>query len=224
MSKYIDQDYYYQSTQGSKVSSLLLETLQTIIYALAISIILYLFFVIPNQVEGKSMYPTLNSTSINDVLLTNKFVQIAGGPGHLLPDYNYQRGDMVVFRLPSEDTDLVKRVIGLPGDRVKINDGRVIVNDEVLVEEYLPAGLRTEPYTGGFFSEGLEKRVPENYYFVLGDNRKNSLDSRTTQVGFVSRELIKGTPFIRILPLDQFGLLSQGEIRAVPESEIFENN
>lgn len=192
---------------------LLIDALQTIIFSLSVSVIVYLFFAIPNQVDGLSMSPNLHD---NDVLLTNKFIQIAGGEGHLFVDYDYKRGDMVVFQQPNRP-DLVKRIIGLPGERIMIKGGRVFINGKVLLEDYLPTGVTTDP--SSFLSEGKEKTIPPGSYVVMGDNRGNSRDSRTQEVAFVKREYLKGSPFLRIYPLKRFGLLSQGESKLVSETD-----
>lgn len=200
-------EFNYEVNTAGRRGGLLIEALQTIVFALAISVVIYLFFAIPNQVEGLSMYPTLHD---REILLTNKFLQIAGGPNGVFKDYNYQRGDIVVFQQPDRP-DLVKRVIALPGDRIKIENNRVYINGAAIVEDYLDPGVVTEP--GPFLPNGVEKRVPENNYFVMGDNRTNSRDSRTEEVGFVDRKYMKGSPFIRILPLSNFGLFQRGTTR-----------
>jgi len=192
-----------------KTGGLLVDVLQTIIIALGLSVIIYLFLAIPNQVDGTSMTPTLLD---KDVLITNKFIQIFGGPDNIISSYDYRRGDIVVFEQPDRP-DLVKRVIGLPGDRIKIQDGKVYINGEVQIEEYLPSGRRTE--AGPFIAEGSEKLVPTGSYFLMGDNRGNSKDSRTLEVGFVKREYLKGSPFLRLFPLASLGVLQRGTYRAV---------
>jgi signal peptidase I len=197
----------YNTKVGPKAGGLLIDALQTIVFALGLSVVIYLFLAIPNQVDGLSMMPNLHN---GEILITNKFIQIAGGPGKLFPGYDYQRGDIVVFQQPNRP-DLVKRIVGLPGDRIKIEGGRVFINGKVLAEDYLPAGRRTDP--GDFVTEGVEKRVPEGHYFLMGDNRGNSKDSRTSEVGFVRREYIKGSPFLRVLPVQTLGLLTRGESR-----------
>lgn len=212
--KLSDQITGYEISTKAKAGGLLIEALQTVLFALALSIVVYLFFAIPNKVEGESMFPYLED---DDILLTNKFIQISGGEGNLFSDYDYQRGDLVVFQKP-EAPDLVKRIIAVPGDRIRIEDGQVILNDNVLIEEYLPDGRRTAP--GDFMENGVEREVPENEFFVMGDNRSNSRDSRTSSVGFVRREYIKGTPFLRVLPLNRFGLLNAGTVKQIPVEDI----
>lgn len=194
-------------TGGILVGGLLVESLQVIIYALAMSVVIYLFIAIPNQVEGLSMHPNLDS---GDILLTNKFIQIGGGKENLIESYDYERGDMVVFKQPNRP-DLVKRIVGMPGESFKIENGRVYIDGQVLIEDYLPEDVATEP--GRFLQEGREKTIPPDSYVVLGDNRSNSRDSRTLEVGFVKREHFKGRPFLRILPLDNASLIRTGEYR-----------
>lgn len=201
--------FNYNTETVPRRGGLLLDALQTIVVALAISVVVYLFLAIPNQVDGLSMYPNLQD---KEILLTNKLIQILGGPNNALPSYNYQRGDIVVFQQPDRP-DLVKRVIGLPGEKIKVENGRININGKVLIEEYLAAGLVTDP--GSFLSEGLEKTVPPDSYAVFGDNRPNSKDSRSAEVGFVKREYLKGASFIRLFPLNKFGLLERGKYQEV---------
>ncbi len=201
----------YKSPQSG---GMLIEVLQTVVFALAVSVVVYLFFAIPNQVEGQSMDPNLGDSQI---LLTNKFIQIIGGSQGVVSGYDYQRGDIVVFQQPGKP-DLVKRIIGMPGERVKIKDGRVIVNGNVLIEEYLPSNRRTEP--GTFLPNGVEKRIPDDSYFVMGDNRGNSKDSRFSEVGFINRRYLKGSPFIRVFPMNDFGILPRGSYKEVPENQL----
>lgn len=211
----INDQLNYNTGGLLKPSGSLIDILQTVIFALAISIFVYLFLAIPNQVQGLSMYPTLDDS---EILLTNKFIQISGGEGRIFSDYNYQRGDMVVFQQPGR-ADLVKRIIGLPGERIMLREGSVIIDDQVLIEEYLPAGVRTN--SGEFLPEGVEKLIPQSHYVVMGDNRSNSKDSRFQDVGFVAREHIKGSPFLRVSPLDKFGLLARGEYRTNAVEQVF---
>ncbi len=209
-----DNPFAYNQNVGEntpKTGGFLIDALQVVVFALAISVVIYLFLAIPNQVDGSSMYPNLHD---KEILLTNKLIQIAGGPGKIFSGYDYQRGDIVVFQQP-ERPDLVKRVIGLPGETVKISNNKVVVEGNVLIEDYIPQGTPTEP--GTFLTDETEKTIPEGYYMVLGDNRTNSKDSRSAEVAFVSREHMKGAPFIRLLPFNQFGLLKRGEIQMVSE-------
>jgi signal peptidase I len=183
------------------------DIIQGFVVFLALLVIAYLFFVIPSQVDGSSMYPNLVD---NEILLTNRLVQIIGGPGKPFKNYDYQRGDIVVFKLENFEKDLIKRVIGLPGDTVMIKDYKVFVNGELLNEQYIDfANYPTEE--DSFMQEGIAKTVPEGYYFVLGDNRPGSKDSRNADVGFVERKRIKGSPFLRLYPFNKLTYLKRGE-------------
>lgn len=141
------------------------------------------------QVEGPSMNDTLQDS---DRLLLNKFT-------YRIRDLD--RFDIVVFAYEYEtDTDYIKRIIGLPGEKVRIDwDGQIWINDELLEENYgkevmASPGIAEEEITLG-----------ENEYFVLGDNRNNSSDSRDPDVGVVTKEQIKGNAWLRIMP--NFGLI-----------------
>ncbi len=185
--------------------------LVTILLALFGTTFIVQAFKIPSQ----SMEPTL---LIGDHLLVNKF--IFGGQGawyeKFLPYRAIRRGDIIVFKFPFDDhPHYVKRVIGLPGDRVRIINQRVYVNDEPLSEPYVVHDPHYEdpfgdnfPPSGRYFAEiGLrpewaeqllgqvehgELVVPPDNYFVMGDNRDRSWDSRYW--GFVNRTAVMGRP------------------------------
>ena len=134
-------------------------------------ILIRLFVVTPVRVDGASMNPTLSN---NQILLLNKM------------DKNYKRFDVIVFN--HNGNKLVKRIIGLPGDKVTYSDNKLYINDKLVKENY------TRKDTDDFISD----KVPSDMYFVLGDNRSNSLDSR--YIGFVDKSDIEGVVNISILP------------------------
>jgi signal peptidase I len=162
------------------------------------------------KVDGLSMYPTLED---GEYLIVNKLAyaevdmdrlgnfvpfveagddptrQVFGGP---------ERGDIVVLEDPREqNTDLIKRIIGLPGETIEIVDGEVYINDFLL----------TEPYIKQEWDDTKEKiLIPEGYYFVMGDNRSNSLDSRNGGIGLISEDLIIGKAALTYWPRSKFGL------------------
>ena len=148
-------------------------------------------FIKPTLVRGDSMYSTLEE---GDYLIINRMSYKFKDP---------ERGDIIVFEsdLQQEDgsnKDLVKRVIGVSGDRVKIENSKVYVNGEEL----------TEPYIHDEVTEGdIDTVVPEDSVFVLGDNRDISLDSRYSEVGFIDNSDILGKVFIRLYPFNKIGLL-----------------
>jgi len=135
------------------------------------------FIVTPVRVSGTSMYPTLNN---GEILLLNKL------------DKDYERMDIVVFDYNKER--LIKRVIGLPGERVEIKENIIYIND-VAIEDY-DANVETKDYQ-------LNITIPDGYYFVLGDNRFNSIDSR--YIGLISEDELIGTAAIRLFPFTKFG-------------------
>lgn len=202
-----------QHRQGLSVTEYIESLLFTILIALFATTFVVQAFKIPSQ----SMEPTL---LVGDHVLVNKF--IFGGTGawydKLLPYRAIRRGDIIVFKFPFDDhSHYVKRVIGLPGDRIRIANERVYVNDKPLNEPYVihsppaedPFDVNfppTYPYTyetllrpewaaviADYIHDG-ELVVPANHYFVMGDNRDDSSDSRYW--GFVDRDAIMGTPML----------------------------
>jgi signal peptidase I len=166
------------------------------------------------RVEGISMQPNFAS---GQVLVVNRlaYLHIEGAPlAHLLPttaqgsiDYLFggpQRGDIAIFLSPVEPgVDYIKRVIGLPGDKVAVHDGHVYVNGELLTEAYIefPADYR-------FPLKGDSMTVPQDSYFVLGDNRPESLDSHFGW--FVPVENLVGRAWLRYWPLGEVSVLQPG--------------
>jgi signal peptidase I len=129
------------------------------------------------RVDSFSMEPTLFK---GDYVVVNKLSYKIGSP---------ERGDIVVFRYPpSPDEQYIKRVVGLPGDRIHISDGEVFVNDDLLIEPYL--GVSTK--------SGGDWVVPEDSLFVMGDNRNNSSDSRVW--GMVPFDNLVGKAFVVYWP------------------------
>ena len=176
-----------------KIGSFFLDLTETVVIALAIFVLVYLFLFQPHQVRGNSMYPNFHD---GDYLLTDKISYRLHEP---------KRGDVVVFRAPkNEEYDYIKRIIGLPGERIKIERGKVFINDQILEEPYLPKDYVTT--TGRLWQtkkEGI--LLPEGHYFVLGDNRGHSSDSR--QWGPVPEKNIIGKAWLRYWPIDRWGLI-----------------
>jgi len=158
-------------------------------FSLLIAVILIVFIYQPVKVEGTSMMPTL----VNDErIFINKFTYHYGlGEIH--------RGDMVVFWYPLDTTkSYIKRIIGVPGDTVRIDEGEVYLNGRKLAEGYVPDLFRDRNSWG-------PRQVPPDDYFVLGDHRNSSNDSRTW--GFVDRKYIYGKAVFVYWPLDKLGVL-----------------
>lgn len=142
------------------------------------------------QVDGNSMYPSLSD---KDNLIVEKLSYRFRDPA---------RYDIVVFPYKyMENTYYIKRLIGLPGETVQVIDGYVYINGEKLDEEY-GAEVMNNP---GIASEPIELGADE--YFVLGDNRNHSSDSRDPSVGIIKREDLVGRAWVRIYPFDKIGVI-----------------
>jgi len=167
------------------------EFIEAFVFAAAIFVVAYLVLFQPNQVKGSSMYPTFKD---GEYIFTDKISYRMGLP---------KRGDVVVFRSPkNNDIDFIKRIIGTPGERVKISGGKVYVNGERLDESgYLDPSVYTGPES--YMAEGQEMIVPDGQYFVMGDNRPHSSDSR--DFGPVTTNEFVGKVFFRYWPIDRFG-------------------
>ena len=137
----------------------------------------------PVRVDGDSMKDTLHN---NDILILNKL------------DKSYKRFDIVVVNY--NNTKLVKRIIGMPGENISYKDNELYINDK----KY--ADIETSR-TFDFSLEELYalERIPDNYYFVMGDNRGNSLDSRDYRVGLIKKEDIVGVTIFRLFPFNKIG-------------------
>lgn len=157
----------------------------SVVLAMLVIILLYQ----PVKVEGTSMMPSLGD---EERIFVNKFVYRFG-----IQDIH--RGDMVVFWFPADTTkSYIKRVIGLPGDVIEIRDGGVWINDQPLEEQYVPDDFRSR--------DTMEPRiVPEDSYYVLGDHRNSSNDSRAW--GPVHRRYVYGKAVFVYWPIERIGPL-----------------
>lgn len=184
-----------ESRQGLWVEGLRL--FRDIFLIVVVLVLIGVFAVQPVVVEGTSMVPQLHD---GERLLVNKIVYYnieSVSWGHI------NRGDIVVFWYPKEpDKSYVKRVIGLPGETVEVKNGRVLINGNELNEDYLDyehnQSLPTWP----------AKKVDDHYYFVMGDNRDNSSDSRYW--GLVPQKYVYGKAFFRYWKPQDMGFLKHG--------------
>lgn len=175
-----------------KQKSQLRELFETIVSAVLIAAFIMIFIARAYTVNGDSMLPTLHH---GERLLVDKISYRFLEPA---------RGEIIVFKNPSNPSEqFVKRVIGLPGDKVAIIQGVVYVNDQPIEENYTLAPARI-----GFSPQV----VPEGTYFVLGDNRNNSEDSRFSRVGFLPREMIIGRAIWRYWPLNSISIMRRPEV------------
>lgn len=176
-----------------KIYFFLLDIAQTLILAAAAFVVVYMFLFRPFEVKGDSMFPNLHDS---EYLVTSVIGQRVGDP---------KLGDIIVFKAPNEpDKDFIKRVIGTAGDSVSVSNGSVYVNGRLLDESaYLNPDIKT--YGGSFLREGESVMVPDGYFFVLGDNRSYSSDSR--EWGFVPKRNIIGSSFFIYWPINNAGLI-----------------
>lgn len=173
-----------------KVIEFVMDILETITFVGSIFIVIYLFVFQPHQVKGASMDPTFHD---GQYIITSKIAYRLDKP---------KLGDVVVFKSTQDiDYEFIKRIIAVPGDRVKIKDGVVFVNGNPLTEYYTQSP--TNPFSNGFIREDEEISIPQGAYFVLGDNRIRSSDSRDW--GFVPYNAIVGKVIFRYYPFDKIG-------------------
>ena len=200
------------------------ETTKTVLYAVVIALFVRTVFAEPFSIPSGSMIPSL---LVGDYLFVSK--RSYGYSRHSLPlsiplikgrifYTEPKRGDVIVFKMPSDNrTDYIKRLIGLPGDRIQMKNGRLYINGDMVERiaegeyvmrdrngeamrfekytEVLPEGYRhsiIESSDEGMFDDTEEFIVPEDHFFMMGDNRDNSLDSRSVNVGFVPKVNLVG--------------------------------
>lgn len=160
-----------------------------LLVSVVIAIVVILFIYQPVKVEGTSMMPALED---QERIFINKFV-------YRFSLGQIERGDMIVFWFPQDPSkSYIKRVIGMPGDTVDVDNGKVRINGRLLEESYVPEEYRDHVSMP-------PARVPEDQYFVLGDHRSSSNDSRSW--GMVPRRYIYGKAVFVYWPLDKLGVL-----------------
>lgn len=209
--------YNYKSSKKLRMNNFIKETvnmLLSVLVAFFLFIFIRTFLFFPFEVVGQSMEPTLLS---GDRLILNRLG-------------NVDRFDVVVFPAPDDPDsgeEYVKRIIGLPGDEIRYESDKLYINGNLINERYLepskeelqkklkenPEQVNFTQITNDFslldISSGDSAVVPPDTYFVLGDNRQNSKDSRV--FGFLNQETVEGTASLRIWPLDRIGFLEKNE-------------
>jgi signal peptidase I len=181
-----------QPKESTSLGAHVVDFIQTLVVFAAIGTAIYFFIAQPHKVSGSSMVPNFHN---GDYIITDKVSYKVGEP---------KRGDIIVFKNPRDESqDFIKRIIGVPGDKVKVQNGKVFVNGDQIPEPYLPNGLFTE--NRQYFTEGKEVTVEPGKFVVFGDNRPHSSDSR--EWGFITKEEIIGKVFLRYWPANQVGLI-----------------
>lgn len=169
------------------VKNEIISWIKLIVTAFLIAFVLKTFIFQIAYVKGPSMEPTLYQ---GQVLIVSKLSYRIGTP---------KREDIVVINDKIEHKDLIKRVIGMPSETIDIKDGSVYIEGDLLTEDYIQVPT--------YENEFKKSTVPEDKYFVLGDNRVESRDSRSNSLGFVNRENIIGKAVFRLWPLNKAGTI-----------------
>ncbi|MEI3300584.1 MAG: signal peptidase I [Eubacterium sp.] len=159
-----------------------------VVIAIVIALIITNFVASHTKVEGNSMESTLEN---GDDIIVEKFSYITSDP---------ERYDIIVFR-ESESVNYIKRVIALPGETIQITEGKIYINERAVFDAYGNAKMED----GGIAEKPI--KLGQDEYFVLGDNRNASKDSRDKTVGVIKRDQIIGKAWLRVLPFDNFGKL-----------------
>ncbi len=180
------------------------DSVQVIVIALAIFIIFYLFIVSPHTIDGVSMQPNFCN---GDLILADK----------ISPRFkSYHYGDVIVFK-HDEAADYIKRIIGIGGDRIKVSNDKIYRNDVLLDEPYLPQGRLTKVQPGDGLIENEDYTVPEGKFFVFGDNRSNSTDSRRFLAIDPNINTIKGRVVVVMWPIDRARIFHDEVVQPVNE-------
>jgi len=185
-----------ETKKDIKTKGKLRENIEAIVIAVILALFIRTFVVQAFKIPSGSMKPTLQ---IGDHILVNKFIYGVKLPfimTKIIPVTEPTHGDIIVFKYPQDpDKDFIKRVIGVPGDTVKVRNKKIYINN---VQLSIDHGVHSDPR---IIPGQMNQRdnfgpvtVPENSYFVMGDNRDNSYDSRFW--GFVGEKAIKGKAFI----------------------------
>lgn len=178
----------------SKAGDNFIDFIQSLVLFGAIFAIIYLFIAQPHKVSGHSMDDNFHD---GDFIITEKISYRFGIPKHL---------DVIVFKNPrNESEDYIKRIIGLPGDTVRLSNNQIFVNGKLIDEPYLSKNTVTGG--GSYLNDGDTVTVGPDQYLVFGDNRGHSSDSR--EWGTVKKELVKGKVFFRYWPIPKIGLTHQ---------------
>ena len=167
-----------------------LSYIKVIVIAVILALFMRTFLFNIVRVQQTSMYPTVKP---NDIILSSSLYRFKK---------DFKRGDIVVFKSPSENKMLIKRIVGLPGEKVEIYDGSIYIDGKLLEEKY----FKEKPYT---LSPTSEFEVQADELFVLGDNRSpdGSVDSRT--FGPIKIKNIRSHPFYRIFPINSKKLINE---------------
>ncbi len=192
-----------EETWSSKLKNNLTELIEFTAIVGAIVVVLHFFIAEPHKVSGSSMVPNFID---GDYIITDKVTKRFS---------SFDRGEVIILKNPRKPSDaFIKRVIGLPGEKIKVEKSHVYINGNLLPEPYLPTGTNT--LGGAYLPEGEEKTIPANFYIVMGDNRTASSDSR--EWGPVDKDGIIGHPFLRYWPPDRAAMIRVNQ-KSLPQEK-----
>ena len=177
-----------------RLGAFFLDIIQVVVFAVAIFLFVYLLILQPHKIKGNSMQPNFPD---GEYLLTDKVSYRFGEP---------ERGDVIVFEPPgSQGEEFIKRILGLPGEVVSLRGNMFYINGALVDESYIAPDLPTLP--GNYLKEGAELIVPQGQYFVLGDNRTHSSDSRA--FGPIPKDRITGRAWVIYWPPSLAGVVNE---------------
>ena len=174
-----------------RLGAFFLDIGEVLVFAIGIFFFVYLLIMRPHKISGVSMSPNYPDS---EYLLTEKVSYYKSPP---------KRGDVVVFTPPVSSDDYIKRLVGLPGENISINNSKVYINNELLKEDYLKNDIITQG--GNFLQEGQSYKVANEEFFVMGDNRAHSYDSRS--FGPIKKKVISGRAWIIYWPANLAGVV-----------------
>lgn len=192
----VGEEFNNQDGADEKTPNLFAETIRLMLIALAIVLPIRMFVVAPFIVDGASMEPSYHN---GEYLLVDEVSYRFQEP---------QRGDVIVFRPPdAPNVYYIKRVIGLPGDTVEIKDGKITLSNATVPAGYLLNETEYLPGESASPAEFSKVTLKENEYFIMGDNRDNSRDSR--RIGPVPMDHFKGKVMLRVFPFSKFTFIQR---------------
>lgn len=195
------------ASKGGRAQKEVLEWVKALAIAAILVLVIRYFLFAPFIVDGPSMEPNFYT---GERLIVDKAIYELRKPKH---------GEVIVFHVPEEGRDFIKRVVGVPGDKIKYQDDDLYINDKLVEEPYLKESIAAARARGEIFNnEGSDRNfpnenfttdvVPEGSVLAFGDNRRNSKDSRI--IGFVSDKEIVGRADIIFWPLNKFSIVKHG--------------
>jgi len=174
-----------------RIGAFFLDIGEVLVFSIGIFFFVYLLIMRPHKISGESMMPNYPNA---EYLLTEKVSYYKSPP---------KRGDVVVFKPPVSEDEYIKRIIGLPGEAISIKNCLVYINGQLLSENYISAGVCTNG--GTYLPEGGQIIIPESEYFVIGDNRPQSYDSRSW--GLITKKVITGRAWVIYWPFQNIGVV-----------------